>query len=59
MEGFLRYQFGGLIFGGAYTWRGLFSEFYGIRSLDEFPIITDFCHKYCRINQIFLKFTYF
>ena len=30
MEGFLRYDFGGLIFGGAYTWRGLFSEFYGI-----------------------------
>ena len=30
MEGFLRYQFGGLIFGGAYTWRGLFSEFYGM-----------------------------
>ena len=29
-EGFLRYQFGGLIRGGAYTWRGLFSEFYGI-----------------------------
>ena len=29
-EGFLRYQFGGLIFGGAYTWRGLFSEFYGM-----------------------------
>ena len=24
------YRFGGLIFGGAYTWRGLFSEFYGI-----------------------------
>ena len=22
-EGFLRYQFGGLILGGAYTWRGL------------------------------------
>ena len=21
---------GGLIFGGAYTWRGLFSEFYGM-----------------------------
>ena len=30
-----------------------------IRSLHEFPIITDFCHKYCTINQIFLKFTYF
>ena len=29
-EGYLRYRFGGLIFGGAYTWRGLFSEFYGI-----------------------------
>ena len=29
-EGFLRYQFGGLLFGAAYTWRGLFSEFYGI-----------------------------
>ena len=27
---FLRYRFGGLIFRGAYTWRGLFSEFYGI-----------------------------
>ena len=29
-ERFLRNQFGRLIFGGAYTWRGLFSEFYGI-----------------------------
>ena len=29
-EGFLRYLFGGLIFGGAYTLRGLFLEFYGI-----------------------------
>ena len=28
-EGFSRYRFGGLIFGGAYTRRGLFSEFYG------------------------------
>ena len=28
MEGFLHYEFGGLIFGEAYTWRGLFSEFY-------------------------------
>ena len=27
---FLRYGFWGLIFGGAYTWRGLFSEIYGI-----------------------------
>ena len=29
-EDFLHCEFGGLIFGGAYTWRGLFSEFYGI-----------------------------
>ena len=29
-EGFLRYLFRGLIFGGDFTWRGLFLEFYGI-----------------------------
>ena len=29
-EGFLLYDFRGLIFGRAYTWRGLFSKFYGI-----------------------------
>ena len=29
-EGFLPYRIGGLIFGGAYTWRGLFSEFYSM-----------------------------
>ena len=29
-EGFLRYRIGGLTFGGAYTWRGLFLEFYGM-----------------------------
>ena len=28
-EGLKLYEFGGLIFEGAYTWRGLFSEFYG------------------------------
>ena len=26
MEGFLHYRFGGLIFGGAYIWRGLNME---------------------------------
>ena len=26
----MSYEFGELIFGGAYTWRGLFSELYGI-----------------------------
>ena len=29
----MRYRFGGLIFGGAYTLRGLFSEFYGTISV--------------------------
>ena len=29
-QGCLCYEFRGLIFGGAYTRRGLFSEFYGI-----------------------------
>ena len=29
-EGFFALPDWGLIFGGAYTWRGLFSEFYGI-----------------------------
>ena len=33
-EGNLRYVFGGLIFGETYTWRGLFSEFYGNRCVD-------------------------
>ena len=28
-EGFFRYDFEGPIFGGAYTWRSWFSEFYG------------------------------
>ena len=38
MVGFLHYQFGGLIFGGAHAWRGLFLEFYGIRSLHSFLV---------------------
>ena len=36
-EGFLRHRFEGLIFGGAYTWRGLFSEFYGM-FIDAIPV---------------------
>ena len=34
-EDFLRYEFVGPIFGGAYTRRDLFSEFYGILSKRE------------------------
>ena len=40
MEGFLRYRFGGLIFGGAYTWRDLFSEFYVIIPLLPWPTLS-------------------
>ena len=42
-EGFLRYRYGGLIFGGAYsiTWRGLFSEFYGSIAFICFFVILD------------------
>ena len=37
-KGFLRYKFGGLIFGGAYTWRGLFSEFDGRLVTIQMPL---------------------
>ena len=42
MEGFLRYEFGGFILGGAYTWRDLFSEFYGMRPI-LFTITSPIC----------------
>ena len=35
MEGFLRYEFGGLIFEGAYTWRGLFLESHSMYSYSD------------------------
>ena len=41
-EGFLRYRFGGLVFGEACTWRGLFSEFYGIQPM---PVVYIVNHK--------------
>ena len=44
-EGFLRYHFGGLTFGGAHTWRGLLSEFYSTLTLIEwnFKVIITSC----------------
>ena len=47
-EGFLRYKFGGLLFGGAYTyihtWRGLFSEFYSTcYKLSYFTLVCLWC----------------
>ena len=45
-EVFLGYWFGRLIFGGAYTWRGLFSEFYSMRYLkNQIFITTNFSHN--------------
>ena len=35
-EGVLHYDFGGLIFGGAYTWRGLF---YTMKNINIFWVI--------------------
>ena len=42
--GFLHYRFGGLIFGGAYTWRGLFLEFYGIKPKYIVSLLQRYCH---------------
>ena len=43
-EGFLCNRFRGLIFGGAYTRRGLFSEFYGtLLATLHFPLETTTC----------------
>ena len=47
-EGFLRYEYGKLIFGGAYTWRGLFSEFYGIYVNTNFSL-----PQFVKFRQIF------
>ena len=50
-EGFLRYRIGRLIFGGAYTWRGLFSEFYGIYERNEFDAVPNtlcFCFSFAQ-----------
>ena len=41
-DGFLRYWIGGLIFGGAHTWRGLFSEFYGTLFSTFYFQVSDF-----------------
>ena len=39
----MRYEFGGLIFGGAYRWRGLFSEFYGIITVQKIKELWSDC----------------
>ena len=38
MEGFGIMSLGRLIFGGAYTWRGLFAEYYGTLPLLQYEL---------------------
>ena len=46
--GFFALRVWGLIFGGAYTWRGLFSEFYGI----SVPVFTFSCQEIEKIELL-------
>ena len=53
--GFLHYRFGGLIFGGAKTWRGLFSEFYAISGRTNLHRLFKYRFRflcYCRPDQL-------
>ena len=52
-EGFLRHRFEVLIFGGAYTWRGLFSEFYGM-FIHTIPVSFAPAQKPYRIGLLFI-----
>ena len=61
-RGFLSYRFGGLTFGGAYTWRGLFPEFYGISEDSNIsPILhcTCFdCRRYSGVSFLLVNNNY-
>ena len=52
--GFFPLRDRGLIFGGAYTWRGLFSEFYGISNfgpLQRMSRVTKHVSKACKVDS--------
>ena len=51
----MHYWFEELIFGGGYTWRGLFSEFYGIKNTFKHAIIESTAES---IKCKFPKFTW-
>ena len=55
-EGFLRYDFGGLIFGGAYTQRGLFSEFYGM--VRKAIVIICYTHSQHSLEKLYNSIIY-
>ena len=48
-KGFLHYEFEGLIFGRAYKWRDLFSEFYGMLSVTT-PNVTWFILPFSAVS---------
>ena len=50
----MRYEFGGggVVFGGAYTWRGLFLEFYGITFI-YFYLILDIPRSFPLLDFLF------
>ena len=52
-EGFLCHRFEGLIFGGGYTWRGLFSEFYGM-FIHAIPVSLVPAQKLYRVGLLFI-----
>ena len=54
---FLRYRCGGRIFGGAYTWRDLFSELYVIFFVasEKIPGLGDFI--LCEWNRQYVRYT--
>ena len=49
----MHHRFEGLIFGGAYTWRGLFSEFYGM-FIHAIPVSFAPAQKPYRIGLLFI-----
>ena len=51
-EGFLRYELGGLIFGRAFTRRGLFSEFYG--TLKRSEIINELLYAKVLLRSVYI-----
>ena len=58
-EGFLRDEFEGLIFGGAYTWRGLYMEGLIFGILRYFELSPDICITEVGITEVVLLFIRF
>ena len=57
MDGFLCYKFIGLIFGRAYTWRGLFSELYGNLLLSTLHHVDVNCTRLLHCTPPFTRYS--